>query len=273
VGHLANAGAVRSVAIGEGASTLSDNVDSLGTSVAIGNLAVASDEDAVAIGDQATASGFHSTAIGGESLATNAGDQAFGWQAEATGGQATAVGRQAVASGFQSTAVGQSASAGFDGSTAIGFGATTTREAQVVLGGEGSSVTVGDIDASTAAQSGTVYMATVDASGTLGRGVDISQMAQYGTQIDELFSRSAQMNDRINRANEGVAMGLAMESPMLPAGTSFALSGGVGYFADQGAGTMAFSARVSDTAAVSAGVGVGFDSGEVGARGGFQIAW
>ena len=68
-------------------------------------------------------------------------------------------------------------------------------------------------------------------------------------------------------------MALAMESPMLPAGTNFALSGGVGYFENQGAGTMAVTARVSNNASVSAGVGVGFDSGEVGARGGFQIAW
>jgi hypothetical protein len=30
---------------------------------------------------------------------------------------------------------------------------------------------------------------------------------------------------------------------------------------------------VSENAAISAGVGVGFDSGEVGARGGFQFAW
>ena len=34
-----------------------------------------------------------------------------------------------------------------------------------------------------------------------------------------------------------------------------------------------FAARVGTNASVSAGVGVGFDSGEVGARGGFQIAW
>ena len=68
-------------------------------------------------------------------------------------------------------------------------------------------------------------------------------------------------------------MALAMESPMLPAGTSFGMSGGIGYYDDKAAGTVAFSARVGENAAVSAGVGVGFDSGEVGARGGFQVAW
>ena len=69
------------------------------------------------------------------------------------------------------------------------------------------------------------------------------------------------------------AMALAMESPMLPGDTNFALSGGVGYYEDQGAGTLAITARVSENAAFSAGVGVGFDSGEIGARGGFQVAW
>ena len=77
----------------------------------------------------------------------------------------------------------------------------------------------------------------------------------------------------ISRANEGVAMALAMESPSLPAGTNFALSGGVGYFQNRTAVTTAVSARVGTNASISAGVGVGVDSGEVGARGGFQIAW
>lgn len=92
-------------------------------------------------------------------------------------------------------------------------------------------------------------------------------------QINQLFGETAANRAAIDRSNEGVAMALAMESPMLPAGTTFALSGGVGYFESQGAGTLAISARVSENAAFSAGVGIGFDSGEVGARGGFQVAW
>ena len=88
-----------------------------------------------------------------------------------------------------------------------------------------------------------------------------------------MFGETAANRAAIDRANEGVAMALAMETPALPAGTKFGISGGVGYFADQGAGTLALSARVADNASISAGVGVGFDSGEVGARGGFQIAW
>jgi trimeric autotransporter adhesin len=36
---------------------------------------------------------------------------------------------------------------------------------------------------------------------------------------------------------------------------------------------MAATARVSEKATLSAGVGVGFETGEVGARGGFQVVW
>lgn len=68
-------------------------------------------------------------------------------------------------------------------------------------------------------------------------------------------------------------MALAMESPALPAGTNFALSGGFGYYSDRTAGSLAFTARVGENASIGGGVGVGINSGEVGARGGFQIAW
>ena len=68
-------------------------------------------------------------------------------------------------------------------------------------------------------------------------------------------------------------MALAMESPILMPGTNFGVSGGLGYFQERVAGSAAFAARVGSNTAVSAGVGVGFDSGEVGGRAGFQMAW
>ena len=84
----------------------------------------------------------------------------------------------------------------------------------------------------------------------------------------------ADVNRRdIRTAYEGVAMALAMETPGIPTGASFAISGGVGYFENKAAATAAFSARIGTMSAFSAGVGVGFDSGEVGARAGFQHAW
>ncbi|MGQ3177991.1 MAG: YadA-like family protein, partial [Blastomonas fulva] len=92
-------------------------------------------------------------------------------------------------------------------------------------------------------------------------------------QVNTLFDLTEVNRRAINRANEGVAMALAMESPALPPGTTFALSGGVGYYEDQASLTTAITARVAENASVSAGIGVGFNSGSVGARGGFQIAW
>ena len=64
-----------------------------------------------------------------------------------------------------------------------------------------------------------------------------------------------------------------MESPSIPAGAKFALSGGVGHYKGRTSMAMAVSAAVSEMASLSAGVGVGANSGEVGLRGGFQIAW
>lgn len=210
--------------------------------------------------------------MGGGSVSNGNGAAAFGWQANAGAANATAVGAGAVAV--------------HSGSTAIGAGATSTRTNQVVLGGSGSSVTVGDLAASTAAQTGSVYVATTDASGTLGRGVAVadlalkSDMANLQSQInvntasiDTLFDLANENTQAIKVANEGVAMALAMESPSLQQGQNVALSGGIGYYEKQSAATMALTARISENASVSAGVGVGFDSGKVGARGGFQIGW
>ena len=186
-------------------------------------------------------------------------------------------------------------------SIAIGNGAVAANDGQVVIAG---------LDTSTSSQVGTIFAVTTDSTGTLGRsalattasvaaanasiaantasisantaaiGTANANIASLQTltsnqtaQINTLFGQTADLRDAVDRANEGVAMALAMESPMLPAGTNFGLSGGVGYYDDQTAGTLAVSARVGTNMSVGAGLGVGFDSGEVGARGGFQIAW
>ncbi|MEQ1689324.1 MAG: YadA-like family protein, partial [Sphingopyxis sp.] len=64
----------------------------------------------------------------------------------------------------------------------------------------------------------------------------------------------------------------SMETPSLASDATWGFSGGIGYYNHRTAGSMAFTARVSPHATISAGVGLGFDSGEVGARGGFQIS-
>jgi hypothetical protein len=68
-------------------------------------------------------------------------------------------------------------------------------------------------------------------------------------------------------------MALALDTPSIPAGSHFAVSGGVGYFKNQAALATAVAAAVSETASVSAGVTYGFNSSNVGARAGFQFAF
>lgn len=214
--------------------------------------------------------------------------------------QSSAVGYNASAGQFDATAVGSGASVTHVGSTAVGKDATSTAANQVTLGGAGSSVRVGDIDASTNAQVGPVDVVTVDANGTLGRQqaataasvqnvrVAVDHIAavsdaQFNAlsndvgllsgQVETLFDLSETNRENISRANEGVALALAMESPSLPAGTTFALSGGIGNYQGRTSLAMAVSAAVNEQVSVSAGVGVGAHSGEVGSRAGFQIAW
>jgi hypothetical protein len=135
----------------------------------------------------------------------------------------------------------------------------------------------------------------VDANGTLGRNTTLlGTVASQGTaitalqgttasqgtailalqgQTSELFNLADVNRRDIRVANEGVAMALSMETPYLPAGANFAVAGGVGYFQSRTAGTAAVAARIGPMSSFSAGVGVGFRSGEVGARAGFQTAW
>jgi hypothetical protein len=158
----------------------------------------------------------------------------------------------------------------------------TTATNQVTLGGVGSAVRVGDIAASTAAQAtASTNLATVDANGIIGRsGLSLASLgtlqnsfATVQGQIGQLFDLN-QLNRRdIQDANEGVAMALAMDTPSIPAGAHFAVSGGVGYFKQHAALATAISAAVGEMSQVSAGVSYGFDSKEVGARAGFQFAF
>ena len=93
------------------------------------------------------------------------------------------------------------------------------------------------------------------------------------TQITNLFDLSAANRVDIRKANEVVAMALAMETPQLPGDARFGVAGGLGYFQNRLAGTASMAARVGTNASFSAGLGVGLDSGEIGARAGFSAAW
>jgi hypothetical protein len=123
--------------------------------------------------------GFHSTAVGREAIASGTGAQAFSWQVSAAGNLSLAAGHQANAVHFRRPRSGRTPmlASRYRRQTADGFAVTTTRANQAVLGGAGSSVTVGSLASSTAAQNGQSFFATVDGTGTLGQGVVTNSLA------------------------------------------------------------------------------------------------
>jgi len=181
----------------------------------------------------------------------------IGAPASATGTDAIAIGGDSVASAANSIAVGEGATATHTNSVALGTGTVTTAANQVNVGGR----TIGGV-----------------ANGVLANdAVNVGQLnaavAGINSDITTLFDQNDQQDRKIGKANEGVAMALAMESPNVPAGSSFALSGGVGGFQGKHALATAISAAVGSTAVVSGGVGVSLNTGEIGYRAGFQVAF
>lgn len=370
IGSQAFADGESSTAIGSWAATPEGNITVLRRSLVQGRWSTAVGAGAWVRGDESTAVGTDAGVARDGGARTNRGT-AIGISSRVAGGA------------DNGTALGAGAEARFAGSTALGAGTVTDRAQQMKLGGAGTSVTLGDLAASTAAQTGPLSLMTVDASGTVGQdttiltginasiaglqatgathtgqiaqiqtvnadqdariaahadqiagvqAVNVDQdqrigglaetQAEHTSQIADIQGANAvqdhriggleetqtghtaqiaaieAVNDRqtgqiaalqtgqaallgmaeanrrdIRTANEGVAIALAMDTPTPPPGTRFALAGGVGYFRNQTAVTTAFAARVSQHMSLSAGVGVGFDSGEVGARAGFQVAW
>ena len=140
---------------------------------------------------------------------------------------------------------------------AVGSGAVKARAGQVKLGGTGSSVTVGDIAASTAAQVGPTDIATADASGTVGRDTTIrpaiaalqTTQASQATTISAIQALDAQQQGRLSTleagqlsfsgqlntlngkvdsnfrsAIGGIAAAMAMGGTVMPADAKFAMS-------------------------------------------------
>ena len=234
--------------------------------VAIGNQANAGMNSATAVGGQANAAGLGSTSIGWQSEATAERAQAFGHLANASGERSTAVGEAAAAAGAGSVSLGNQSTAGGTNSIAIGNGVTAAADNQIALGN------AGQLQASTAAQTGTTNLVTTDANGTLGTSVSVDSLAT-SRQFNDLRSRYDRQEDRLDEAEDGIAMALSMETPVIPAGKRYAMSFGTGYYNSSSALSTSFAGRMSESMTISAGAGVGLDTGKVGARGGVTFAW
>ena len=233
-GGLAIANGERSAAFGSQAEATAVGA------VAVGDQAIASGASATALGQLAEATAPAATALGHNADAFGLASTAVGVRAQATAAGSTALGRLSVASGATATALGANAIASFANSTALGTGATTTAANQVAIGATGSSVRVGDIAASTAAQTGTLSVATVDANGTLGRNtmllssVTALQTASgaAGTRLDTLDGQVGTLFDLRGRDRDdfkrGIAAATAMGQasfPSAPGKTSYVLNG------------------------------------------------
>lgn len=254
VGEQSLASGLRSSAIGSEATATATGANAFGWqaratsnfTLAAGHQALASGLNATAVGPFTQATGMGATALGNAAVATQAGTVALGVRATASAANGTAVGALSTASGVGSTAIGRAAIASFDGSTAIGTGAATTAVNQVALGAAGSSVRIGDIVASTTAQSGPVAVATVDANGTLGQDTNLiptvaalqTASAAQASQLGSLLSSSTLLGGRVDElfdlrlgdrrdAQQGIAAAVAMghaAMPSAPGRTSFVIN-------------------------------------------------
>ncbi len=277
-------------AVGQNAVAANEN------DIAIGNTAIAAFNNAISIGANSQADGIDAvalgggvsedgsragaqalgnstTAIGGESIANGAGATAIGWQSTASAERAQAFGHLASATGVRSTAVGEAAAAGGLYSIAIGNQSSAANDNQIAIGG------AGQLQASTASQTGSTNIVTTDANGTLGTSVSVTslatvnQLANTNMQVSDLRSQYNRQEERLDEAEDGIAMALALETPVIPSGKRYAMTIGTGYYNGGSALSTSFASRLSDTMSISAGAGVGLDTGKVGARGGVTFAW
>ncbi|MXO86767.1 hypothetical protein GRI38_12100, partial [Altererythrobacter aurantiacus] len=161
--------------------------------------------------------------------------------------------------------------------------ATATAANQVTLGGTGSSVRIGDIAASTAAQEGPVEAVTVDGNGTLGTTaiataasvqnvrVAMDAIAEISdAQFNALSDRVTGLDFRLDELDEstsgGIAAAMAFGGTMIVPDSSISVSLNAStYGGEQGfAGTV--SARVAPRIYVSGGIAGSTASDTTGGR-------
>jgi len=91
--------------------------------------------------------------------------------------------------------------------------------------------------------------------------------------ISDAFNKLNDAFKKIDENSEGIAVAIALGGIALPQGKNFALAGNVGVYDDKQAAAAQAAIRVNETLTLNAGVGVGFDNGQVGGRVGFMAAW
>ena len=285
VGAVSSAGADFATALGTFASANGEG------SVSIGSFAVANGRGALAIGGAANASATGGlSAIPTIPTANLIGAMAVGFLSQAFGGDSTALGNYALIGNYNdsttvfngATAIGAASQVGASNATTIGARSTATGANSVAIGygsvaNQANTVSVGTVGGerrivNVAAGTAATDAVNVSQLTTATAAINSSIIGLQG-DVDILYSQNRRQDRLIDKANEGVAMALAMESPNIPANSTFALSGGIGGFQGRNALATAVSAAIGENATVSAGLGYGLNTGEVGYRAGFQVAF
>ena len=102
-------------------------------------------------------------------------------------------------------------------------------------------------------------------------------VAALGQRMDGGFGRLdeavADVDRRVDKTQEGVAVALALKSPYVPENKTFALSGGWGNFEGSNAFGVSGGLRANDMVQVDAGIAFGVEDQAVGGRAGATVSW
>ena len=82
-----------------------------------------------------------------------------------------------------------------------------------------------------------------------------------------------QLSDRLDEAEEGIALAISMQGVQLPEGKNFALGASIGFYEGNQAASAAAALRLSPNYHLNGAVGVGFESNSIGGRVGVMGAW
>nr|WP_283938340.1 YadA-like family protein [Sphingomonas brevis] len=228
--------------------------------VAIGLFANVSADDSIAIGRNADAYAQGSVALGADSIADQANTVSVG----SVGGERRIVN---VAAGTADTdAVNMSQLKTATQAMAAQGSQIASNTAQ--LAANKSAIATQDRQISTLQTVTGDHESRISALEQLGSSFDL-----LGGRLDSIELRNLQQDKGIRRANEGVAMAMAMDTPVLLPGERIAVTGGLGYWNDRVAGAAAMGFRVTDHASMSVGVGIAPKSGKAGGKVGFRMGW
>ena len=153
--------------------------------------------------------------------------------------------------------------AGATNSVAIGQGSVATAANTVSVGSAGNERRITNV---AAAINGTDAV-------NLNQLNSVVASMNYQPQIDNLQSQINNTNQRVDKANGGVAMAMAMGGGSLPDSKKYALGVNVGTFAGQNALALTSALRLSENLVASGAIGYGLNQNQVGGRVGVQLAW